>query len=180
MNKVLLLGTSHPIQRGESSPEQFEKLIKGVYTETNFVGIVEEIDNGSDYIAKKFCNKNQLKYLCIEPDQQERTSLGIPSANEIVFKIIDEFDTKYPEICMWPSNPSQETLPNEVWERYYHLIESSYRARETEWLKRLTSLSLSPLLCICGASHFKPFFELLCANDIEVTMLSNDWEPSTK
>jgi hypothetical protein len=178
MKEVILLGTSHSIQRGEKSPDQFQELIKHVYAESRFVCIAEEIENGNIYIAERFCNLNNLIYLCIEPDPQERIDLDIPSANQIAFQVIDEFDEKYPEIGMWPENPSEESLPSEVWKKYSKLTESSYRAREAEWLKRLVSFNLWPVLCICGANHFKHFSELLCANGIQVTPLSNDWEPS--
>lgn len=177
MKKVVLLGTSHSIQRGKNSPEQFVKLIEDEFSKSRFQGITEEIEKGSNYIAEEFCSQNQLKYLCMEPDEGERRDKGIPSANEIVREIMDEFDEKYPDISMWPSDPSAATLPGEVWKIYSERTESSYRAREAVWLERLVAFNVWPVLCICGANHFTPFANLMIAEGIQVTELHKDWEP---
>lgn len=178
MKKVVLLGTSHSIQRGKSSPEQFRKLIEGEFSKSKFQGIAEEIDKGSKYIAEEFCSQNQLEYLCMEPDQSERRNKGISSANEIVFEIMDEFDEKHPGIRMWPSDPSPATLPGEVWKIFSERTESSYRAREAVWLEKLVAFNVWPVLCICGANHFAPFAILMIAEGIQVTELHQDWEPT--
>lgn len=180
MKKVILLGTCHSIQRGENSPELFQSLIEAEFEKSRFLGIAEEIDNGNTYFAEKFCNKKGLKYLRMEPDQQERITLGIQSAHNIVFEVIEEFDEKHPEIRMWPSDPSPETLPSEVLEAYNQRIETSYRAREAEWLQRLLTFNISPVLCICGANHFTPFTKLMRGAGIIVKELHSDWEPDDR
>lgn len=180
MKKVILLGTSHSIQRGDNSPESFRNLIEAEFGKSKFLGIAEEIDNGNTYIAERFCNEKGLKYLRLEPDQQERIALGIPSANNIVFEVIEEFDEKHPTIRIWPSDPSPETLPSEVWEAYNQRIETSYRTREAEWLKRLMTFDVWPVLCICGANHFIPFTKLMLGAGIIVRELHSDWEPDER
>lgn len=179
MKNVILLGTFHSIQRGKNSPEQFRALIEDEYLRSRFAGIAEEIENDSIYIAEEFCRQNRLKYLCMEPNQQERREMGIPSANEIVFEIIDEFNEQYPGICMWPSNPGPESLPSEVWRKYAERTESSYRAREAVWLERLIAFDVWPVLCICGANHFTPFSQIMLTEGLQVTKLHMGWEPNT-
>lgn len=177
VRNVILLGTSHPLQRGENSPEQFRQLIAEAFSHHGFAGIAEEIDNHSVYLAEEFCKQNGLKYRCIEPTAQERKELGIPTANEIIFNMLMDFGDEYPEINLWPRNPSAETLPDEVWKSFHEQTENSYRDREAVWLERITEFNVWPVLCICGAHHFLPFSELLRSAGIVVTELHPDWSP---
>jgi hypothetical protein len=178
VRKVILLGTSHTIQRGENSPEQFKQLIANEFLKHRFAGIAEEIDDRSVYLAEEFCKQNGLKYRCIEPNAQERRDLSIPSANDIVLEIQEDFGEQYPGISYWPADPSAENIPSEVWKAYSERTEASYRAREAEWLDRIVKFDVWPVLCLCGAHHFLPFSELLRSKGIQVTESHQDWMPA--
>lgn len=130
MKEVILLGTSHSIQRGKRSPEEFGLLLSSVYKNSGFSAIAEEIDDSSTYIAEYFCTESKVEYRNVEPSPEDLRNRDIPTANDIVYGIMNEYDEQYPEIGLWPSVPSQDSLPDEVWLEYYKRSESSYRARE--------------------------------------------------
>lgn len=173
MKRVLLIGTSHTVQRGERSPEKFEQLISDLYSKYGFMGIAEEIDKGEEYLSESFCNQNNLKYLCLEPDEVERRKLGIQPRHLMVKDVIDEFEEEYPQIRSW----ELEKLPKQVRKKFQTLLDESYRARENEWWERLSAQNYWPMLCVCGAEHFEPFKCLLQKNGIEVTCVHGDWQP---
>ena len=177
MKEVILLGTSHCIQCGERSPEEFGLLLSSVYKNNGFSAIAEEIDHFSTYIAEDFCTEIKIGYRNVEPSPEECRGMGIPTPSDIVRGIIDEYNEQYPEIGLWPSVSSQDTLPDAVWLEYSKRFESSCRAREAVWLERIIAMDVWPLLFICGANHFEPFAKLLESSDIRVTELCKHWEP---
>lgn len=178
MKRVVLLGTSHDIQRGRRVPDAFSALLQRTFEETKFASIAEEIDAESKYVAERFCNDNGLAYVCIEPTREDRIRLGIPSASQIVLQIMDEFSDEYPEISVWPSDPNEANLPAEVWGRYRELDAAQYRARESVWLEKMFDMESWPCLCIIGANHFNHYLRLLIQSGFDVVELSADWEPA--
>jgi hypothetical protein len=177
MKEVILLGTSHCIQRGERSPDEFGFLLSSTYEDSSFSALAEEINNSSVYIAESFCTERKIEYQNVDPAPQECRNEGIPTPDDIIYRIRNVYEEEYPEIREWPSNPSQENLPDEVWLDYSESLELSNRAREAIWLERIIVMDQWPLLFICGANHFVPFANLLESSGIRVTELCKHWEP---
>ena len=101
----------------------------------------------------------QLEYLYADPDIGERVSRGIQS--DCRLDIVNEYADRYPEIRMWPKEPSKDNLPAEVWAEYDKRTNRAYRMRERVWLEKIISFDKWPLLFICGADHFQEFSKLL-------------------
>ena len=62
MKKVILVGTSHTIQRGNSKAQEFESYIKELCSSYNVNAIAEEIDNKDNYICFDICIWLYLKF----------------------------------------------------------------------------------------------------------------------
>jgi len=130
---------------------------------------------GAITVASALTQNLQIVHLCVDPSYKERHERGI--ATNIGLDLMSQFGDEYPEICLWPREPSSKNLPQKVWEEYFKRIEESYRQREQIWLEKIVSLNKWPLLFICGANHFDPFSELLKHNNIRVVALDKDWAP---
>ena len=159
MKRIILLGTNHSIQRGEIRNPEFGYYIENIISNYKPQTIAEEIDKIS--VAAKIASSGGVKYSIIEPTIEERKALRILSISEIEFSIFMEFDDQM-------SVEAQAELTKRK--------ESVYRAREQEWLNRLTSINDWPVLVICGANHFDPFCKLLQKNGHEVVRECKDWE----
>lgn len=159
MNNVIVLGTSHNIQRGIKRNPDFEIYIKTLIEKYGIETIAEEIDQLS--IAARIAENSVINYTVIEPTSDERLALGIPSLSEIEFGVFMEFDDHSSE---------------EAKEQLKIRKESSYRAREKEWLNRLNVIVDCPILVICGANHFEPFSALLSENKYDVVRECKCWE----
>lgn len=158
MNKVILVGTLHPIQKNFDSTD-FENYIKSLVRKYDVKVIAEEID--SDSVAAKISKEFNIGYLVIEPTLQERRSLGIPTLNDIDYSIFMEFD-----------DLTLEEIETESTKRK----DEAFRQREKEWLKRINKLSSFPIIAVIGANHFIPFCELLKLNNYEVVEECPLWE----
>lgn len=159
LTQIVLIGTSHPIQR-DSTRADFREYINKNITKYNVDGIAEEIDV-SDSIVSDIAGHLGLEYKIIEPNEQERIALGIDSLNQIEVNIFMEFDDH---------DSLGATTKCEA------LKQSTFRVREKEWLKRIKTMQGKQLLVICGANHIKPFCELLKNSNFNVVVECELWE----
>jgi hypothetical protein len=137
----------------------FKSYINGLVNKFGIKAIAEEIDMES--IPSELAQDLNLKYVNIEPSPKERVALSIPSLNQIENSIFMEFD-----------NFDSEDAQLECERRKQEV----YRAREREWLKRITQIQEDPILVVCGANHFESFSELLDKNDYAVIKDCALWE----
>ncbi len=171
MKKAILIGTSHPIQRGHTAKsEEFKSYLKSLCDSYNIKAIAEEIDNECVSIAKQITDEYTLDYKIIEPTLEEQLLLGIKDDNYITENMMTEYDIKY-----WPSDIESHPLSNKIHEEYDQKKQATYRQREAEWLKRIQALNSWPLLIICGADHYEPFAQLLSENEICVRKDNGRW-----
>lgn len=171
MNTVILIGTAHSVQLGEKAPDLFKTVLIDECKLQKVKAIAEEIKEGDKTIASMLDEEHQIQYLYADPGYKERMTRGI--ATNIVRDIMNE----YPEICLWPKEPSSENLPREVWKEYSKRTDRAYRMREQIWLERIISFDKWPLLFICGADHFTEFSKLLKSNGFHVVESHKDWMP---
>lgn len=176
MNKVVLLGTAHSIQRGENEPAALRTILMKECNKYKVETIAEEaIDNALGTVASKLAADLHIGHLYADPDYNERAKRDIES--DCRLDIVREYGDRYPQIKMWPDEPSQENLPNEVWQEYQRRTAESYRAREQVWLEKITAHDKWPLLFVCGANHFREFSKLLGASGYNVIESYEDWSP---
>ncbi len=175
MNTVVLLGTEHPIQRGEKEPTAFRAVLMEECKKHKVKAIAEEIDNGVDTVASMLAADLDIGHLYVDPDNNERVERGIES--DCRFDIVCKYGDRYPQIKIWPREPSAENLPDEVWEVYDRRTTESYRRRERVWLEKITSFDKWPLLFVCGADHFREFSKLLGASGHHVVESHEYWMP---
>jgi len=170
MKKAILLGTSHPIQRGELKKDSFYSYIEELCKTNDIKAIAEEMDNECTSIAAEISAKLNITYKIIEPTPEEREELGIEDVTEIGLP----FKFKY-KVENHSDELSTANLPTKAYDAYNEKIQNIYRQRESEWLKRILKLNTWPVLIICGANHCQPFFELLSNEDIDTVKESSQW-----
>ncbi|MBY6185924.1 hypothetical protein KUV89_04690 [Marinobacter hydrocarbonoclasticus] len=162
MNKVVLIGTSHSIQRDKGNA-QFSTFIRDSIGRYGIKSIGEEIDT-LDSLASEISLEMGLDYQVIEPNEQERIELGIASINQVKHEVFMEYD----------DSESPDALA-ECEKR----MQSGFRAREQEWLRRISKFTADPILVICGANHISHFATLLKESDFNVIVESELWQSST-
>jgi len=133
MKIAFLFGTAHSIQRGELCPKLFESTLQGISINNRVDAIAEEINDGVVTVASTLAQKLRIAHLYADPGYKERIERRI--ATDIELCVINEFGNEFPEIRLWPREPSGETLPPKVWKEYSKRVEESYRAREKIWLE---------------------------------------------
>jgi len=101
MKKIVLVGTAHPIQRGEKTPELFNAALLEQCTYHQVNGIAEEIEKNANTVAYKLASALQLRHLYADPDWSERAERGIQS--DCRHEIIQEYADRYPSIRWWPN-----------------------------------------------------------------------------
>jgi len=175
MNTVVLLGTAHTIQRGENAPTAFRAILIEECNKHKIRAIAEEIEKGVDTVASILAADLHIGHLYADPDYNERVERGIET--DCRLDIVHEYGDRYPEIRIWPREPSQDNLPAEVWIEYERRTAESYRIREQVWLEKISSHDTWPLLFICGANHFREFSKLLAASGCHVIESHQDWAP---
>lgn len=176
MNTVVLFGTEHTIQRGENAPTVFRAVLMKECEKHKVKATAEEIDSGFDTVASTLAAGLSIEYLCADPDSNERFERDIQS--DCRLDITLEYSDRYPEIAIFPKDPSKENLPAEVWQEYDNRTNESYRMREKIWLEKIVSFDKWPLLFICGADHFQEFSKLLSATGYRVIESQEHWEPT--
>ena len=159
LTQVVLIGTSHTIQRDFTRPDFREYINKNI-SKHNVDAIAEVIDV-SDSVVSGIAVHLGIEYKIIEPNEQERIALGIESLNQIENSIFMEFD----------DNESPEASAESEARK-----KSTFRTREKEWLKRLKAMQGKQLLVICGANHITPFCELLKNSYFNVVVECELWE----
>ena len=170
MKKAVLLGTSHTIQRGNNQKGSFESYIGQLCDIHNINAIAEEIDDQCRSIAAGVSDRLNIMYKIIEPTLVESEKLGIEKEHHIRSGLMN-----INEIVNWPDEVSANNLPSDVYEEYTDRIQATYRKRESEWLKRINELNSWPVLIICGADHYQPFYQLLISSSIDVIKVNGEW-----
>lgn len=158
LKKVVLVGTTHSIQRG-GHPD-FWFYVKSLVVKYSPLAIAEELDQGAPSVANEIAISFRLAHSIIEPSCEERKQLGISSLNSIENDIFMEYD---------------DHNSIEAEKEFAMRKENSYRARELEWFKRINGLNIWPVLVICGAAHYQPFSELLKENGLDVITENENW-----
>jgi len=160
MNEVILLGTSHPIQRGEDNKsEKFSIYIEQLIRDYSIKAIAEEIDGESKLIAQKLAEEKNIIHKLIDPNNEEKKILQIKDEDEIKKEILQIPGCDKLDSGQWNDKADEEIDK---------LEQISYRQREEEWFKRIKELNTFPLLVICGANHYEPFYKLLENNMFSV------------
>ena len=159
MSKIVLIGTSHPIQRDKDNIE-FSELINESIAKHGIQAIAEEIDV-LDSVVSEIAHNLNIDYRVIEPNEQERAKLGIDSLNQIANDIFMKYD----------DDESPDALA-EGEERK----QSGFRAREQEWMRRIDKITANPILVVCGANHVSHFSQLLRENTFDVVIESSLWQ----
>jgi hypothetical protein len=178
MKKIVLVGTAHPIQRGEDSPELFKSTLLEQCTAHQIKGIAEEIEKEALTVAAKIALSLELRHLYADPDWQERAERGIQS--DCRHELIQMYAGRYPGIRAWPKEGNEQTLPPEVLVEYRKRTERADRMREEIWLEKLVRFNVWPLLFICGADHFKSFANLLESSCFNLIKSHPDWPTATR
>lgn len=168
-NKIVVLGTNHRFQWGELKADEFRCELNRLIEEHQIKLIADEIDNKPSVVkhAADICN---IEYIVIEPSPDEKKELGIKEESEIHFGIHSQFELE--DDCdfeYWPEDAKKE---------YYSELESSFRQRELEWLRRIEEVGVWPSLVVCGSSHFEEFSSMLELKGYEVIRTHNYWGKS--
>lgn len=170
MKRAILIGTSHNIQRGELHTNEFKIFLKEICDKHNISAIAEEIDNRCISVAANIASERDMNYKIIEPTPEEAQQIGIEQVHLIEYEFMNRYD-----ISNWPNEPSITTLGQEIYELFDKRVQTTYRQRESEWLKRINNFNCWPVLIICGATHFEPFANLLIENDIDTQKECSGW-----
>jgi len=170
MKTALLLGTNHPIQRGEKQKDSFKSYLVKLCFTYKVKAIAEEIDDKDRYVAEDLCDVHNIKYKIIEPTLSERLGLRIENINDVIREVMERY-----EISEWPDKPSADSLSPEAYKEYDTRTQTIFRKRESEWLRRINKLDIWPVLIICGADHYESFYKLLVASGINVVNKENKW-----
>ena len=173
MEKVVLIGTEHSIQRGERAPAEFKAMLLEECKKHGIEAIAEEIEKNIESVAFKLTKEIEIDHLYADPDKDERVKRGIKSdcRCDLLFKYRDQ----YPQLSAWPKESNENTLPPEVWQEYSRRTNESYRKREKVWLDKILKFNKWPLLFICGADHFFEFSKLLERAGYSVVTAHEDW-----
>ena len=169
INKIGLIGTSHPYQTAEErcppqGAQAFQRFlseacrrygIRTVAAEMNAEALAEVKRNES--IPQRVAKDLSLKHRFCDPNREERGKLGI-------------FQENYLRIKSFPNPP----MPEDEIKR--QLLEGD-RRREQYWLEcLLTEPQVEwPVLFICGADHVKSFERILKDKGFSVECIAEDW-----
>ncbi|HCM1082217.1 TPA: hypothetical protein N2859_004680 [Vibrio parahaemolyticus] len=171
MKQVILLGTNHTLQRGNT---QFATYIRDLVSQYQIKCIAEEIDAPEPSSASELAKDHNINHIVIEPTPDERASLGIPNLNIVSRTLMDKYDLSF-----WPSDATAEELPDGMYDEFEAITQQTHRLREQEWWKRITNNDIWPCLVICGASHFDAFKKLLLNKNVTVIDAHSCWELCT-
>ena len=170
---VHLIGTSHHYQYGVGAKRgktactgaqegAFREFVRSKALACHAKVIAEELnDDGLREAGKPvsvlqaLANELGLRHLFCEPDRTERAKLGV--AEETLIRMLALIN---------------DQLEAEVQAQ----MDEQFRIRETVWLQRLASLSVWPVLFVCGADHVSSFSARLAANGASVRIVQNDWQ----
>lgn len=158
--KIIVVGTSHPIQIADLALKPFlENLcrdfnVRAVAEEMNVEALAEHKCTSS--IPMQIAGGLQMPHRFCDPNNAERAKLGIRQENEI-------------RIQAWLSSStlSESEIAAQLTE--------SYAMRERYWLEQLRDLNVWPVLFICGADHVASFCELLKQQNFTAHVASEDW-----
>lgn len=170
MNRAVVLGTNHTVQRGEVQKNDFHSFLISLCQKENIKSIAEEInDNAKSIVAKTVCDELSINHLIIEPNPSDYQMLGITPYDRILYEVMCIYD-----LDEAPS--ADNNSPVEALIEFESRVASEHNLpREREWLNRILKNDLWPVLIICGANHFKSFCSLLSDNSIQVTRSTSNW-----
>jgi len=173
MKAVHLIGTSHQYQvRGTDVSVAYDafRLVVLDAARAHRVSIIaeelsleaEQQGGGQGSVCREVADELCLAHCYCDPDTVERTALdieGMPAIKNRIFFAARRGATQ--------DERDEEAKPQ---------IRNSNDKREREWLSRLTSQNLFPVLFVCGADHVDSFAALLWKHDINVHVVHRDWQ----
>ena len=153
------LGTNHSIQQNIILGDEFNALVRHLIQKYSILAVSEEIRPTDYSIAKQIANELDISHLIIEPTLEEKKELGIDDPGRIEM-----------ELMMGSVEPGEQNtfLSEEQLLELGQRTQETYRQREEEWLRRIKSLNIWPVLVICGAAHYEPFIEKLTQEGVNV------------
>ena len=132
MNRAVVLGTNHSVQRGEFQKNDFHSFLISLCQKENIKSIAEEIDgNAKLIVAKTVCNQLSINHLIIEPNPSDYQKLGITPYDRIRYEVMCIYD-----LDEAPSADNKS--PVEALTEFESRIVSEHNLpREREWLNRI-------------------------------------------
>ncbi len=170
MTQLVILGTSHPLQCGDSSVSAsqaalFENELHRLVENHQIRRIAEEMSpeglaryNVARTIGEKVATSLGLEHYNVDLNAQERNSLGL---NDQPLSTIREIH-----------NPADSG----AWFRDSITIVAD-EVRERVWLSRLLVSKTWPTLFICGAKHVQPIRRLWHQLALEYILAHSDYVP---
>ena len=159
MKNIVILGTSHPIQKDDIHGDCLRVLIKSLIKTHGIKAIAEEIDDTCQSIAQGICQELGLGYINIEPTSQEKKVLGIDEPGRIGMEIV---------MRDVPPGIVSNFFTTEQKVELHSRTQETYLVREAEWFKRIKEFDIWPVLVICGAVHYEPFADLMSNSDLQL------------
>jgi hypothetical protein len=161
---LIVVGTSHTIQTTDLELKLF---LESLCREFEVRAVAEEMSE--EALAEKHCaasipmqvaNALRVPHRFCDPNRAERAKLEIRQENDI-----------RAEAFLSNSTLSESEIVARVAE--------SHAKRERYWLEQLNSLSVWPVLFICGADHVASFCRLLKQQGIVAHVAAEDWSRSS-
>ena len=169
MKKVILIGTSHPIQEGKILKRKFKKYLKRLCSQYNINVLGEETKVEGITVGYSLSKGLNLDYIIIDPHPDKYNELNIKSINQVQYEILFKYNINpYPEKI--------EDLDEKIYIEYLQQLKIEHmEPREQYWLQIIKNHNKYPMLVTCGSDHFESFSRLIEANDIEVMKIKNKW-----
>ena len=168
MRKVVLLGTSHPLQCGtqQTTPhDALDRLLRELCAAHGIQVIAEEMEpeglkryGVTETVGARVCQAIGIESAYCDAGSAERI----------------EIKKQLPPLPpIDPALPFGEMLAQQLDAEFEQLGD----AREDFWIEKILQLNSWPLLFICGASHFNALRVKLARHGICVVDGPADWEP---
>jgi hypothetical protein len=162
---VLVLGIDHLVQHNQyddsTQSNLLTKYLDSICNTRNIVCIAEESSQMfldeicyTTTVAKDVAINRTIPHLFLDPDRNERITLGIGKLRSDVAKELNIYkqDRNY--------SPEEKKKINEI-------MLPLDKIREEEWLRRIISTKLNGIiLVLCGYEHTNNFISLLKTNNI--------------
>lgn len=153
--KIIILGTSHPLQCGIESfsliqINEFKQLIESICNNENIKNIVEEMnDEGlanhkvENTIAFTVASEKNIRHSYVDLSSKIKTELGV-SDDQIVSIALQQIE-----------NDKKNAMRDLLTDKLLHPI------RERYWLSHILRENTWPTLFICGSDHGQAMQDLI-------------------
>jgi hypothetical protein len=162
VKRLVLLGTSHAIQRGESGrPSDLEARLEIVCRDFAVRALGEEMNrevlakgNTPETVGERVARRLGLAHIYCDPTEAERMSMGTTTVPKI-------------HAQAWRLDWSDEETARQL-ATHNDLVEGY-------WFGRIRELDLWPMLFMCGAEHVSSFSRRASQQGHEVVIADKDW-----